>query len=636
MPVPPPSAGLGSNSNYFLTCNGANILNLKVTIDVTTDMISNIGFGFQLNAYSTATAQVGSWQQYMFVFNTISGLAGAAGTLYGWIEPWPRSTAGLGTDTTSGDLINRQYSMLTIQNGKLLAGYKLTVELGNDSGGNVRYLTFTAADNNGNPVTTSPATIDLLTLPLDGSGKLATQQDLAPIVTFQLNLVGPGNAEQSYLETGAGTITYSAAQDLYVVNALPSDTDTAWFTEETTNSAYSQLDAGPSASFTQNFTTASSPAFSPPGSYFVQAYNTGPFAVSQQIGDNQTDLFLISRDGELVVFYVGGAGHWSQSVGYGPTGMARQGTATAACRQFGTNQTDVFLFGQNGQLNVFWVEGNGSWNGPVPIGKGGAAPSGASLAVSQQFGASNQTDVFYFDNNGQLNVCWVQSAGPWNGPEKIGAKNAAPAGANLAASQQFGIANQTDVFYFDDNGQLNVCWVQSAGSWNGPGKIGAKIAAPAGANLAASQQFGIANQTDVFYFDNNGQLNVCWVEGVGAWKGPEKIGPAGVASAGAHLAVSQQLGAPNQTDVFIINHNGQLNVCWVDSAGAWNGPETIGPAGLAAPGSAVAASPQFGAANQTDVIILNVTGNSAPGWPMVFWVDGTGAWNGPKALVVEV
>ena len=527
--------------------------------------------------------------------------------------------------------------MLTIADAKMSAGYKLTMSIVTESNGNVRYLTFTAVDNHGNTTTTTPPTIDLLTLPLDdGSGNQATEKDLAPIVAFQLNFVGPENAEQTYLWSGGGTITYSASQDLYVVNGLPGDTDTNWVTLETANSAYGQLIPGPAAAFTQTFSSPVPPAYSPEGSIFVQPYIGGPFAASQQFGDNQTDLFVIDRAGQLVVFYVVGAGHWSSTTGFGPSGMARRGASVAASRQFGTNQTDAFLFSQNGQLNVFWEEGNGTWNGPVPIGNSGAAPSGASLTVSQQFGAPNQTDVFFFDNNGQLNVHWVQSAGAWGGPVKIGAQGVAPNGANLAVSQQFGAPNQTDVFFIDKNGQLNVYWVQGTGAWGGPVKIGpAGLAAP-GAAVAASRQFGAPNQTDVFFIDNNGQLQVCWVQGTGGWGGPVKIGPAGIAPSGAYVAVSQQFGAENQTDVFFIGNNGQLNVCWVQGTGAWNGPQKIGPKGLAAPGSALAASAQFGVVNQSNVYVLNVTGTSAPGWPTVFWVEGAGAWNGPKALVTQV
>jgi hypothetical protein len=55
--VPAPGGGLGSNSNYFLVAeNGGPLLDVKVTIDVTQDLVSNIGLGFQLNAYSLSGA----------------------------------------------------------------------------------------------------------------------------------------------------------------------------------------------------------------------------------------------------------------------------------------------------------------------------------------------------------------------------------------------------------------------------------------------------------------------------------------------------------------------------------------------------------------------------------------------------
>jgi hypothetical protein len=87
---------------------------------------------------------------------------------------------------------------------------------------------------------------------------------------------------------------------------------------------------------------------------------------------------------------------------------------------------DVFLVDKNGRLNVFWVDNAGAWNGPGKIGPAGNAAPGASVAASQQFGISNQTDVFLIDKNGQLNVFWVDSAGAWNGPQVRGNPVAAP------------------------------------------------------------------------------------------------------------------------------------------------------------------------------------------------------------------
>jgi hypothetical protein len=93
--------------------------------------------------------------------------------------------------------------------------------------------------------------------------------------------------------------------------------------------------------------------------------------------------------------------------------------------------------------------------------------------------------------------------------------------------------------------------------------------------MAVSQQFGAGNQTDVFVVDNSGQLNVFWVNGQGAWQGPQRIGNSGVFPPAAPIAVSQQFGADNQTDVFLVDYGGNINVCWVNGTGPWQGPQLL-------------------------------------------------------------
>ncbi len=90
--------------------------------------------------------------------------------------------------------------------------------------------------------------------------------------------------------------------------------------------------------------------------------------------------------------------------------------------------------------------------------------------MSQQFGADQQTDVFFIDKNGLLNVCWVNGAGQWQGPESIRLRPpiAGVSGGFLAASQQFGAIQQTDVFLVDRQGQLNIFSVNAAQPWQGP------------------------------------------------------------------------------------------------------------------------------------------------------------------------
>jgi hypothetical protein len=168
---------------------------------------------------------------------------------------------------------------------------------------------------------------------------------------------------------------------------------------------------------------------------------------------------------------------------------------------------------------------------------------------------------------------------------------------------------------------------RSAGAWSGPVAIGPKGIFPQSTNqktnIAVSQHFGVSNQTAVFAVDNDGQLNMFWIHGAGNWSEPVKIGPKDFAVPGAPVAVSQQFGASSRTDVFLV---------WAEGAGLWQGPKQLSPAGAAPSASAsstgafVVASEQFGAPNQTDVFILNATGTNGPGWPTEFWVGGSGPW----------
>src|SRR5207302_683601 len=158
--------------------------------------------------------------------------------------------------------------------------------------------------------------------------------------------------------------------------------------------------------------------------------------------------------------------------------------------------------------------------GPLAISRPGLARPGARLAVSPQFGVPNQTDVFVVGDNEAIQVLWVQGAGPWHGPLAISPAGLAPPGAGVAASPQFGVANQTDVFAVADNGSTAVMWVHGAGTWSGPSVISPAPLAPPGSPLAASQQLGVPNQTDVFQVATNGATQVLWVQGAGKWNGP--------------------------------------------------------------------------------------------------------------------
>lgn len=238
-PVPPPGSGLGSNSNYILCSNCNPLINLSVEIDVTQDVVwqsssgSLTGFGFQLNGYSP-TNETSAWQQYIIaLFGT---------DLQGWVDNWPLS----GTN-----IINKRVDLVSLSKTAIPAGYKLQISLSNDQNRNIAAATYLVLDNQGNIAGKQTQVLSALGVSPD---------DLAPLVAFELNLVGPGNGESVVLSSGAGTITYAASTPLTVLSAEPQCAESGYVTAETANSFYGEMPAGPSATLTQSFTVTTETA----------------------------------------------------------------------------------------------------------------------------------------------------------------------------------------------------------------------------------------------------------------------------------------------------------------------------------------------------------------------------------------
>src|SRR5208283_3490543 len=161
--VSPPSAGLGSNSNYILYSGCGSLTDVSVTIDVAQAIIgqsvsggTTTGFGFQLNAYSPKNEK-SAWQQYvMAVFGT---------EIVGAVDNWP---------VTGNNIINDFFNLTKTTNNTIPAGYKLKIILQNDNNGNVTGALYVVIDNNGNTLANVTTTLTSI------SGVNST--DLAPIV----------------------------------------------------------------------------------------------------------------------------------------------------------------------------------------------------------------------------------------------------------------------------------------------------------------------------------------------------------------------------------------------------------------------------------------------------------------------
>jgi hypothetical protein len=245
--VPPPILGLGSFSNYILYSNCNTLTNLFVTIDVTQDIVSSNGFSFQLNTYSPAGANC-IWQQYGIMLD----MTRTPPELRGFVETWPWASYATSANIP-GDLINDFFDLLPMPSGKLPAGWQLTISLEEDANGNIIGAMFVVVDNFG--VTQANQMVVLQTLDIDGVSppEPVTPAVLAPIVAFELNLVGMDNSATAQLTSGAGTITYTASSALTPLSQLPTCTAYGGGTAETSNSFHGMLPPSPSNTITQPF-----------------------------------------------------------------------------------------------------------------------------------------------------------------------------------------------------------------------------------------------------------------------------------------------------------------------------------------------------------------------------------------------
>jgi len=232
-PVSP--TGLSSNNNYeFYREDKASITGLSVTITLSEDMVFDAasghytGFAFQLNAYSLQNANC-AFQQYFinYVDDELTGI----------INNW---------DEGLNSIINDQLGLSSMPGGRLRRGTALKITLVTSSDGTVTGAVFEVPDSQGQTVTRS------LTINLPA-------KQMAPIVAFQLNIVGPFNQESSVLTSGAGKIEYSAANGLEASSGELTFPEFRGGTAETANTFYSTLPSTPSPTFTQLFKVGSAP-----------------------------------------------------------------------------------------------------------------------------------------------------------------------------------------------------------------------------------------------------------------------------------------------------------------------------------------------------------------------------------------
>ncbi len=229
-PVPASDLGLGSGWNYVMYSDCSDLLSVTVTIVVTETITGDQGVGFQLNASSRSGAVVAA-QQYCL------SLAPGATDLRWIIENFLAAGENVPSLPQDGHVATLPQSAIPV-------GYRLTITLVTDIAANVAGATFAAYDENG--VLLGQGLVDLVQTGV-------APRNVAPIVAFQLDIVGWANRAATNLSSGSGRIEYACSAPLSVLNFPPDCACAWWTTNETSNVAYGVLPEGPSSYISQTF-----------------------------------------------------------------------------------------------------------------------------------------------------------------------------------------------------------------------------------------------------------------------------------------------------------------------------------------------------------------------------------------------
>jgi hypothetical protein len=207
------------------------------------------------------------WQQYGFRLGAEPG-----NNLVGYLENWTLSQ--LSNDAKTSGLFNYPVIVIpgmpinmTTNKPFIPKGSTLTVTLINDPAtGNVIGATFTASDDSG-------AVYPPVTQYIIGNGSFPgipvspplTKDNLAPITSFNLNIVMSVGGTSTTFSSGSGTITYSAKTALTVFGDSAAGGDSppcvpdydmlfhSMDTGESSNSLYGLLAANPKNPIQQSF-----------------------------------------------------------------------------------------------------------------------------------------------------------------------------------------------------------------------------------------------------------------------------------------------------------------------------------------------------------------------------------------------
>ncbi|MGO9788130.1 MAG: hypothetical protein ACLP8S_01015 [Solirubrobacteraceae bacterium] len=248
---------LSGRTNVVLVSQCSNLQGLKVTLEVTEDLVTvgDIGFGLQLNCFpqagQTFQNQTLNWFQYGLVIGSASGRLPGMDQKVGWfVEYWntnaggaawpPGYTPNPSNTTPARPVIPNDSTVAAFADApsnQILQGSILEVQLSTDTNGNVTEATFNYTDPGGD---------------LRIANYTFQSNAVFPIYGAQPVLVGPFDGAPTSFSSGAGTLTCTISSGSLGVETTSCGGYSEPATAEDSNSIYGDVTPATGSTVTQS------------------------------------------------------------------------------------------------------------------------------------------------------------------------------------------------------------------------------------------------------------------------------------------------------------------------------------------------------------------------------------------------
>jgi hypothetical protein len=553
-----------SGNNYWLaTPNCSNVSNLKVSLYVTRDMVAEwtgangttgTGFGIQLNAnpfpgQASPNGQPYTWLQYIMMIHNVGGQPQAQAMVEYW---YAQTTQQYATYPTIDPLPS-----YTIEAGSILS-----IQLTTDGQGYVTGIEFSVTDNTGYtypPLQMQPVFIGETT-PL-----------LVRFQSFQVDVVGPWDYQDSTFSSGQGYITYTASDGPLGTGTCPVGLEPG----EMSNAFYGPMGPSMGSSLVQPLSSPNSGALTSSmdtAGNKLQVYHLAQNPQTQNVDINQFALSGTWVDTDVSTLPTSVTGNPIPPAVIGSPLLTYENTIYQAPETF-------YLVANNQgimQIEQLWGENSN----PNNLSGSAQAPTPASSLAGFIDPIVGTDNVFYQGTDQHIHLLSWSPGQPWAEDTRIASANA-PVAAFASQLSGHMTAQSEELFYVGSNQHVYELWRWSKNydGWHLTDVTianGTKTLAAVGTTLAGF--WDSAAGTDVVFYMGVDQHARELLFAGSIWSGIDVTGTSHAPALAVGSAITAHFNtSAGSEEVFVVNQDQTLEEMWSwpSQTPTWNAQDTF-------------------------------------------------------------